>query len=121
MARLQEKDQLEILADKLARVQEQIDDISYLFEEQDTLRAEIKEYMVENGIPKRDLDHMLLILGKRKNTEVVDYDQLIRTLRYRGVLDECLQLNMAHVRKVLGDDALGITTSETKYLIVKGK
>lgn len=120
--KLQAKDDLEILVDKLLRIHDKIAEIADpLLDEETELRSRIQAYMIEYGIPRRDFDRVAVTIGTRKNTNIVDPEQIDRTLTYRGLKEQCLKFDLKKVRDAIGDDALGLETTETKYLIVNGK
>ena len=111
--------ELEQLVRELKAVNAEIEAIQGLFSKEDELRTQIKELLVQNSTTHATVHDINLTIGTRKYTKVIDPDQLRRTLQYRGILEECLTFDMSKVRKALGDEALGIETTEQKYLIVK--
>lgn len=116
-----QESELEYLVRRLREVTTKIEDMRSLFDEEDELRALIKEYMIEHEIMRETVHDMHLTVGTRKYTKVIDAEQLKRTLTGRGVLEECLIFDMPKVRKILGDEALGLETTEQKYLMIRGK
>ena len=117
--KVQETD-LEQLVRELKEVNEQIEAVQGLFDKEDELRAQIRELLVENHTTHASVHGIKLTIGTRKHTTIVDPDQIRRTLLYRGILEDCLTFDVTKVRKALGDEALGLMTTEQKYLIVKG-
>lgn len=108
------------VAEELRDVVEQLKQLSHLFERENELRQELRDAMIEENRRKiEDVHGFDVTIGTRKYTDITDEDQVVRTLTYRGVLNDCLELNTSKVRRILGDDALGLQTREQKYVIVK--